>query len=57
MTLTSQANNFVAAINLARSEAIKRGGGITISAIDDDWASPMRSPAKPRQRTAAAAWR
>ena len=23
----------------ARSEAIKRGGGITISAIDDDWAN------------------
>ena len=26
-------------IYYARSEAIKRGGGITISAIDDDWAN------------------
>jgi len=40
MTLTSQANNFVAAIYLARSEAIKRGGGITIDATggwDQGW--------------------
>lgn len=32
MTLTSQANNFVAAINLARSEAIRRNAAVTLSA-------------------------
>ena len=32
MTLTSQANNFVAAINLARSEAIRRNTAVTLSA-------------------------
>lgn len=32
ITLTTQANNFVAAINLARSEAIRRNTAVTLSA-------------------------
>ncbi|WP_421189491.1 type IVa pilus pseudopilin TppE [Aeromonas enteropelogenes] len=32
MTLNTQANNFVAAINLARSEAIRRNAAVTLSA-------------------------
>lgn len=35
----SAAEDLQASIYFARSEAIKRGGGITIAAIDDDWSN------------------
>ena len=34
--LTTQANNFIATLNLARSEAIKRGASINISSTSGD---------------------
>lgn len=35
--MTAQANEFVASINMARSEAVKRNAVVTISAKDDGW--------------------
>jgi type IV fimbrial biogenesis protein FimT len=36
--MTAQANDFLAALNLARSEAIKRNAPVTMSAKGGDWA-------------------
>lgn len=36
--MTAQANEFLAALNLARSEAIKRNAIVTLSAKGDGWA-------------------
>jgi type IV fimbrial biogenesis protein FimT len=42
--LTTQANDFIAAMNLARSEAIKRGASINISSTsgDGNWSGGWR---------------
>jgi len=37
--LTTQANELVLALNLSRSEAVKRGTSVTISAVGGNWAN------------------
>lgn len=37
--MTAQANNFLASLQLARSEAVKRNAAVTMSAPDGDWAN------------------
>ena len=37
--MTAQANDFLASLNLARSEAIKRNAPVSMNAVDDDWAN------------------
>lgn len=36
---TAQTNALVSAIKLARSEAVKRGGNVSIAAVGNDWAN------------------
>jgi type IV fimbrial biogenesis protein FimT len=37
--MTAQANDFLAALNLARSEAVKRNAPVSMNAVGGDWAS------------------
>jgi len=37
--MTAQANDFLASLNLARSEAVKRNASVSMNAVDGDWAS------------------
>lgn len=37
--MTAQANDFLASLNLARSEAVKRNAPVSMNAVDGDWAS------------------
>lgn len=37
--MTAQANDFLAALNLARSEAVKRNAAVSMNAVSGDWAS------------------
>ena len=37
--MTAQANDFLASLQLARSEAIKRNASVSMNAIDGDWAN------------------
>lgn len=37
--MTAQANDFLASLNLARSEAVKRNAPVSMNAVGGDWAS------------------
>ena len=37
--MTAQANDFLASLQLARSEAVKRNAPVSVNAIDGDWAN------------------
>ncbi len=37
--MTAQANDFLASLSLARSEAVKRNAPVSMNAVDGDWAS------------------